>query len=187
MLYDHILMIGTTGMLSSATFDLALKTNQLTCIARTRASLLQLKGGLDPHGPTYEWIACDYANSDQFMAEIERVWRRRPFDLVVVWMHRSGDESLNRLQQFLVDQNRELAFYHVLGSAAADPSKQNDQFKSRGWGAVSYYEVVLGFKIENGRSRWLHHGEISRGLLDAISSSQERFIVGTVEPWEERP
>ena len=40
---------------------------------------------------------------------------------------------------------------------------------------------------EGGRSRWLTHDEISQGVLDAIQVGEDVAIIGTVQPWEERP
>ena len=52
---------------------------------------------------------------------------------------------------------------------------------------VAYRQVILGFQIEGERSRWLTHGEISQGVLQAIADDAEYHVVGVVRPWERRP
>ena len=52
---------------------------------------------------------------------------------------------------------------------------------------IQYRQVILGFVIEGGRSRWLTHAEISGGVLDAVRNDRLFSIVGTVEPWSLRP
>ncbi|MFT5195187.1 MAG: hypothetical protein ACI85U_002206 [Candidatus Promineifilaceae bacterium] len=188
MLYNHVLMIGTTGMLSTATYGLALKTNTLTCVARTQQSLKVIEGGLDRHGPTFFPVQVDYINSELFMHEVKMAWKKRPFDLVVAWLHSNGSVSFNQLLAFLSQQEHKTDFYHIVGSAAADPSAQHTQISPQIEGGLRYHQVILGFQIESdNRSRWLHHGEINSGVLQAIQSSRPKTIIGTVEPWSARP
>ncbi len=184
---DHVLAIGTTGMLSEATFYLAQRTSRLTCIARTDRSLNRFAGSLDPHGPTFTPLSIDYQNTNQFITFVKQAWERKPFDLVLAWFHDSGQQSLEALLAFLADQTHPTRFFHVMGSAAADPAHDADQFQPVTNGAFSYHQIILGFKIENGRSRWLYNHEISAGAIQAIQQNRPRFVVGTVEPWSARP
>lgn len=187
MLYDHILAIGTTGMLSGATYDLALKTNRLTCVARTTRSLKLIEGGLDRHGPTFTPIQADYEHPEPFMAQIKKIGSRRPFDLVIAWMHNTGKESLHQLFDYLSQQSIETHFYQLVGSAAADPLKPTEMLVPPLNSQLHYHQIILGFQITNGRSRWLNHGEISRGTLEAIKTQAQQTVIGTVEPWDARP
>ena len=184
---DHVLAIGTTGMLSEATFHLAQRTSQLTCIARTVRSLNRFAGSLDPHGPTFTPISIDYQNVDQFITSVKQAWERKPFDLVLAWFHDSGQQSLEALLAFLADQTHPTRFFHVMGSAAANPAHDADQFQPITNGAFSYQQIILGFKVDNGRSRWLYNHEISAGAIQAIQQNRPRYVVGTVEPWSARP
>jgi hypothetical protein len=80
-------------------------------------------------------------------------------------------------------------YFHVLGSAADDPSQPDDARRSR-FAALSdlvYHEVILGFIVDRGTSRWLTHDEISAGVLAAIDRGAPRSIVGTTRPWSARP
>jgi len=48
-------------------------------------------------------------------------------------------------------------------------------------------QVVLGFKLEAGGSRWLTNAEISDGVLEAVRTDRAYTIVGQAEPWSARP
>ncbi len=174
-------------MLQQTTFDLAQQTSNLTAIARTQSSLTRLAGWFDPHGPNYFPQAINYNDDSAFMTAVEQAWQRDRFDLVLAWFHDSGEHSLKQLLTFLANQNHPTQFFHVMGSAAADPSQNAAQFEPNTNGVFSYHQVILGFKIENGRSRWLYNHEISAGVTEAIQQQSPRFIVGTVEPWTARP
>jgi hypothetical protein len=82
-------------------------------------------------------------------------------------------------------------YFHVLGSAAADPSRPDHLAQVRETvcqsAFIAYRQVVLGFVNEPARARWLTNGEISSGVLDAIAADRELSIVGTVTPWSSRP
>jgi hypothetical protein len=47
--------------------------------------------------------------------------------------------------------------------------------------------VVLGFRVEGARSRWLTDVEISGGVLAAVGADAALAIVGEVAPWSARP
>ncbi len=52
---------------------------------------------------------------------------------------------------------------------------------------IIYRKIILGFILEDDKSRWLNNAEISNGLIDAITLEKDAYVVGTVEPWEKRP
>ncbi|MBT2690712.1 hypothetical protein J7I93_21465 [Bacillus sp. ISL-47] len=47
--------------------------------------------------------------------------------------------------------------------------------------------VILGFREETGRSRWLTNNEISDGVMNAVKKGKELYITGEVETWDQRP
>jgi hypothetical protein len=53
--------------------------------------------------------------------------------------------------------------------------------------SFAYREIGLGFIVDGRSSRWLKWEEIAAGVLTAIAKRAERFVIGTVEPWELRP
>lgn len=79
-------------------------------------------------------------------------------------------------------------FVHVLPSAARSPvvrKQLRDEFVPYRW--LRYRQVVLGFIIDDGVSRWLTDTEISDGVLRSLESRDDEFIVGRIHPWSERP
>jgi hypothetical protein len=68
-------------------------------------------------------------------------------------------------------------YFHVRGSAVADPSRTRSEAEEQfaHYPTLHYLQVILGFVLENGRSRWLTDVEISQGVVTAI------------EPWSSRP
>ena len=47
---------------------------------------------------------------------------------------------------------------------------------------IQYRQVILGFVVEPGGSRWLTHQEISTGVMAAVRRDAPYYVVGTVEP-----
>ncbi len=77
-----------------------------------------------------------------------------------------------------------MKLFHVNGSSTnlEDMKKKINVFEN-----VDYYQIQLGFILENDNSRWLLHEEISNGVIQAITEGKIKHIVGTIEPWEKRP
>jgi hypothetical protein len=81
--------------------------------------------------------------------------------------------------------------FQVLGSAANDPAHPWRLDLARqvadGLPDCALRQVVLGFQIEGGRSRWLTDAEISEGVLEAVRLDRPYSVVGVTEPWNARP
>lgn len=79
----------------------------------------------------------------------------------------------------------------MLGSATADPSHPDRLAKAaavaEGLANCRLRQVVLGFKVEPGGSRWLTNAEISDGVLSAVTGDLAHSVVGQVAPWSARP
>jgi hypothetical protein len=130
---------------------------------------------------------CDYYDPASFSAALDAaVARAGPIDLAVAWFH-----SLKIAAPRLLSERVRGRMFQVLGSAAADPShpERLDTAAKAAQGSpdCALRQVVLGFQVEAGRSRWLTHEEISRGVLDAIRADLPLAIIGQVEPWSARP
>lgn len=185
--YKHTLIIGGTGMLAAAR-QLAVKSGQLTMIARTDHSLQRFGQSIASLPGTPALIRADYNDHTKFFDLVDGLVEKRGSpDLVVAWVHGAGGAL--RLAEQLAAQSAPVDFYHLLGSASANPANdlamQRAPFDSLP--KLRYHQILLGFMIENGRSRWLTHQEISSGTLDAIDQKLPRHIIGTVEPWAARP
>ena len=112
-----------------------------------------------------------------------------PIDLVVAWIHDVAPETPLILAESLAEASRQVQYFHVLGSAVANPNitlATEAEVFARIIG-VSYHRVILGFRIESDGSRWLIDDEISSGILKAIAAGQPEYVVGVVRPWSARP
>jgi hypothetical protein len=185
--YQHVLTIGTTGMLAAAIRALAQHATQMTCLARTAASLAKLAASMPSNAANLHTLAVDYQDSDTFMNAVQDANEGIPIDLVVAWFHRTGLDTCTRLINYLNSQPSPVDVFHVVGSAARDPSNSAQWPQPEAGGAVAYHQIILGFVLEGESSRWLTHEEISDGVLEAVEHHRSRHIIGTVRPWSARP
>lgn len=106
-------------------------------------------------------------------------------DLVLAWVHGIAPHAV---QTIMDEVNRRQAkkwrLVHVKGSSR---SKEAIEKKEKANGSCIYQEVFLGFIVEESRSRWLTHEEISRGTIEAIENKTSRHLIGTLTPWDARP
>lgn len=171
----HALVIGGSGMLAQASRYLADRFDQVSLVAR-RPERMGSHHRIHP-------LALDYRDT-QTLREAVRgaVAAHGPVSLVVAWIHSTAPDALAAVMAELQEPFR---LIHVRGSAAADPSKLT---AAPGVPAhCRYQQVILGFVIEGNRSRWLTHGEISQGVIEAMESEVDVHVAGTVRPWEMRP
>lgn len=172
----HALVVGGTGMLAEAVSGLAGRGYQVSVLARRPERLSSTN--INP-------IALDYRDSKKLRAGLaEAVSKFGPISLAVVWIHGTAPEA-----PYIVAEYVQGRYFHVLGSAFADPNRLDDERQKRfaQFEHTDYREVILGFVIEQAGARWLTNGEISEGVLKAIRTDARRFIVGVVEPWSARP
>ncbi|MDP3870824.1 hypothetical protein [Phenylobacterium sp.] len=172
----HVLVVGGTGMLSELVKALAGDGGRLSLLSR-RASRMAGADGFD----------CDYYDDATFAGALEAaVVRSGPVDLAVAWFHTLKTPAARRLAEQV--QGR---LFQVLGSAAADPAHPDRlgaaERTADGLSQCAVRQVVLGFKVETGRSRWLTNSEISQGVLEAVRADRALTIIGQTEPWSARP
>jgi NAD(P)-dependent dehydrogenase (short-subunit alcohol dehydrogenase family) len=175
--FDHALIVGGSGMLGGLCRALVKCSGKVSVLARNEAPIRALSPDIHP-------IVCNYNDASAISAAFEDI---APLDLLVVWVHGRAPE-LRRMLASHVKKGG--GFVQVLGSASADPSQPQrlEEMKRAADGLdIHYQAVVLGFRIEGGRSRWLSDDEISSGVWAAIDSAAPLSIVGTVEPWSARP
>jgi len=176
----HALVVGGTGMLRGAVLGLA-RDVDVTVVARGARRLDALRTASAAVHP----VRADWRDAAAFAAALDgAVSARGPFSLAVAWIHSDAPdaplEAARRVRG---------PFFHVLGSAAADPSAPDPGRRAlfEGIPGLTYHEVILGFVVEGSGSRWLTDAEITRGVLESVAAARPRFVVGTVEPWSARP
>ncbi len=183
----HALVVGGTGMLKGVSLALAQRGYTVSVIARHKERLRELAQEAQAFGGQIHPIAVDVNHTPVLSRTLQdAISRFGPLVLVVDWA--SPNDSLD-VARMAGSAEEPCRFFHVLGSSAADHSRDNSERRARFevLPNIRYHEVILGFVQKSGGSRWLTHEEISRGVLQAIDQGASRFIVGTVEPWSARP
>lgn len=165
------LLVGGTGMLAGVLQGLLDAGDQVYSVSRRPPKLTHER--LHP-------LLLDYHDLDALQAALQP---HASFDRAVVWIHGSAPEA-----PLVVAASVQGDYFHVLGSAAADPSKPDParrlRFEQLG---VAYHEIILGFQLPQAGSRWLTNAEISAGVWQAMQGHMLKTVVGQVEPWEARP
>ncbi|MEO0336426.1 MAG: short-chain dehydrogenase [Pseudomonadota bacterium] len=182
---SHALVVGGTGMLLGCSLQLAQTFSHVSVLARRASQAVQSHSKL--------WaIDADYSQWQPTKTGIESaVQFHGPIDLIVSWVHSSAPDTPIQVAKLLVEHQKPVDFFDVLGSAfsnPADPSRLSlRKAKFSSIEGLGYHSVVLGFAAEATGSRWLTHKEISDGVFEAIQLKQQNFTVGQTEPWGERP
>ncbi|CAN7342572.1 hypothetical protein LJR164_001960 [Phenylobacterium sp. LjRoot164] len=170
----HVLVVGGTGMLTGLVEALAGDGGRLSLLSRSAS---QHPGGFD----------CDYHDEAAFgRALAAAIERSGPIDLAVAWFH-----TLKIAAPRLLAEQVRGRMFQVLGSATADPAHPHRLATAAavadGLATCRLRQVVLGFRVIDGCSRWLTNDEISDGVLDAVRSDRPMSVIGQVEPWSARP
>jgi NAD(P)-dependent dehydrogenase (short-subunit alcohol dehydrogenase family) len=175
--FRHALIVGGSGMLAGLCRTLCSSADTVSVLARNEKRIRAVADDV-------ESIACDYNNGT---ALAETLSSLDAPDLLVAWIHGRAPQARRALAEHVAAEGR---FVQVLGSAHADPSHP-ERLAEMAHAAeglpIDYQAVVLGFMLENGRSRWLTNEEISSGVLAAVESGAAHSVVGTVEPWSAKP
>lgn len=186
----HALVVGGTGMLRGVVLELAARGFAVSVVARGLSRLEALAREAAAGGGLVHPVTVDYHDTaalDRALAAACDRWGA--IELAVVWIHRTAPAAPMVVARWVGGPQRPGRFFHLLGSAVADPSRPDPQRRAayEALPHLVYREVILGFVTEGHRSRWLTHQEIAAGVVAAIDADQPRFIVGTVEPWDRRP
>lgn len=187
---SHVLVVGGTGMLRGVSLYFAERGDFVSVVARGEERLRSLADDAAAFAGEIVPLPLDYWDS----AKLERaltasMTRYGPISLAVCWVHSVASDPLVVVAKALVSASASPRLFHVRGSASANPAAGGPRIPQSlaALPTLRYRQVILGFVIENGRSRWLTHREISDGVVAAVTSDRDTTIVGTVEPWSMRP
>ena len=173
----HALVIGGTGMLGNVCVALARQGYVVSVVGRTKSKFQRLisESPVDSIFP----MVVDYNTGDVLDEVMTAIKRRNPFDLIVSWTpNYKVLEQICELNQG-IDAFR---LFHVKGSGRYfedEPICISDN--------CNYRKVFLGFILENERSRWLTHDEISSGVIHQIEMDQPKGVIGRIEPYGLQP
>lgn len=101
--------------------------------------------------------------------------------LVVAWIHSNQKMILDLV--FLENKSGGYELYHLLSSRQNAGGIRNEIDPDE---SISYHQIQLGFKIENGVSRWLTNEEIAAAVIKSIISKQD-IMVGQIQPLDKAP
>lgn len=185
----HALVVGGTGMLRDVPLYFAKYGFTVSVIARNQNNLNKLIESKSVHG-FINPLRVDY--SDYYLLEEKlksAIDNYGKIETAVCWIHSIASEAPYKIAGILNGQNIKVKFYHVLGSANIPPDGRNQKFESdiSGYENIIYRKIMLGFVIEDDKSRWLTDTEISNGVIDAVIKEDNNFVVGRIEPREKLP
>lgn len=176
---SHILVVGGTGMLAGLVEALAGDGGRLSLVSR-RASRFGRPGVT-----AYD---ADWNDEAGFVGALDAAG---PIDVAVAWFHDLKIAAPRRVAERVGRPGEPGRLFQVLGSATGNPSRPDRlgaaAAVAEGLPGCRLRQVVLGFEVEGGRSRWLTDPEISSGVLDAVRSDRAYSVVGRLEPWSVRP
>lgn len=179
----HALVAGGTGMLGPLSYALAESGWAVSVLARGAEAFARDAA----HGHLHAAPA-DLNDPPAVHAALAAARNLRgAFSLAVVWAHR-----LDGARAVALALGHDAArFFHVLGSAVADPSRTDRLSRAaevtESCPQLAYRRVVLGYRVEHGRARWLLDAEICGTVAAAIAADLPHSIAGQVEPWDARP
>lgn len=177
----HALVIGGTGMLSGVSIWLSKNGYHVSVIARNPRKMKRL---LDQNPSQMTPLLVDYTNNEELAKQCHRIQKMNgPIDLVIAWVHSTGQNVIPCLTECL-SRSEPWKLFHVNGSSSNLEKIKDKMIVPL---HVNYHQILLGFKIENGISRWLTNEEISNGVIEAIVEEKLEQIIGTIEPWYKRP
>lgn len=186
----HSLVVGGTGMLAGVVLHLAELGHTVSVVARRTTGLKTLINAAAGRPGPINPIALDYRDTANLQTELSAAQKENgAISLAVCWIHSTAPVAHYAVARAIRPGTLPCRYFRVRGSAAADPSVRD--LPIEGWflahPALEYREVILGFILTGGSSRWLTDEDISRGVIDAIKKDAPRSIVGTVHPWSMRP
>ena len=174
------LLIGTTGMLAQAASEMAAGAGKTVLAARSASAFRFANPRLDAG---LRKIDADYARPSRFLGLLRP---EAPFDMALTWIRPQAEEMRNAIARMMA---KDALLVEVMRSGASRPGAFADKREKtmRLFPHILYAQVILGFVIEDGKSRWLTHEEISAAAIKAVRSGDKRTIAGRLEPWEKRP
>ena len=129
----------------------------------------------------------DWQDQPAFLAALDALAADHgPFNQALVWMHGRDDPLRAHIAHRMAQDG---LLVEVLGSAASRPGAFGDirVRQMQDIAHIRYRQVLLGFRHDDGVSRWLTHEEICAGTLEAFASDEVVTVAGQVEPWDLKP
>jgi hypothetical protein len=172
--FEHALIVGGTGMLEKASRYVSDRASHVTLVSRD-ADATRKRLGL----PRANYISADWTDPAIFLANVKPAFALHPVDLILLWMHRSGQNA--RLGLIDIARGSNCHIVDVHGSGGANASNNIAQRRLEVLQADCRYNAVLLGAVYQGDepSRWLTHDEISTAVIEAIVTRSD-VVAGVV-------
>lgn len=180
----HALVVGGTGMLSEVTLWLISQGYHVSIIARNaeRMDKLVKRAGTKHHVTP---LLVDYTDGKKLQEKLKNtISKNGEIDLVVAWIHSYATEALSIIIDEVSNRKHRWQLFHILSSRSNTETIREHIAIPH---FCTYYQVQLGFIIDDSCSRWLTNEEISSGVIEAIKKKENVATIGQVEPREKRP
>jgi hypothetical protein len=179
----HALVIGGTGMLKRVAESLSKEGCHVSVMGRSPEHFTGMMKEISAPPGMISFIQADYYRPAQFEEGIKQAVRDRGmFDLAATWMRSDASDSFQWLLQYIAKDDKLTELYEIKGSHAS-----REHFEGRDSANLKWMRIILGFRLDGKRARWLTHEEISDGVLEAIRQKTSLYTAGVTEPWEKRP
>ena len=183
----HVLVIGGTGMLADACLSLCAEGYSVSVAARRAEGHSAIKKKLGDKASLLHPIIADYTDTDELLTQVRQAIQRFGSPAAIIsWIHSHAQDAHAAIAKLA---DGEVNYFHIRGST--DPRalavKSPVQQQLEALKNVRYHQVILGFVIHGGSSRWLTDAEISAGVMRAVKDRLPVFVVGTLEPFSSRP
>ncbi|MDY0409555.1 short-chain dehydrogenase [Virgibacillus soli] len=179
---QHALVIGGTGMLQKTCLWLADNNYMVTVINRHKNHFEQMvaKSKAPAH---FHNLLVDYHDEEKLEKKLKQTFDLNgPPQLVISWIHSSAPQALPLIIDTICRYTNKWQLIHIQGSSSFFVKEQINIPKD-----CTYQQVYLGFVMDEKGSRWLTNDEISNGVLKAMKLDHPKVVVGTLEPWHQRP
>lgn len=181
----HVLIFGGTGMLQEASGWIAKHAEHTIAYGRNKQRLSRLQREYGKYG--LDVRSLDYTNNDRLKLEINHSFvKHGPINMVVAWIHGTAPNAIPTIMNQVSKLQEKKQWTFVIIKSSGDLVKIITPVKSIRKNC-NIKEVQLGFIYNGNTSRWLTHEEISKGTIQAIKGNKNKTIVGTLEPWDQRP
>lgn len=177
-------------MLREVSLFLAKHDNVVSVIARTQEELNDLVLSAGELADRIHPIAVDYLDDYVLRKQLRKaIAKHGPVTLAVNWMQTEALESAYSVAEILNKTSPVCRFFQVLPGTDINDQRLKPFFEGpfEGLDRVLYRQIVLGFVAEKGMSRWLSNEEISEGAISALRNDTKVAVIGSVEPYEDRP
>lgn len=187
---DHILVVGGTGMLAGVCRDLVGMGAKVAVVARRRSRLDTLAKSVEHSSGKIVGIALDYADTGMLVRSLrDEVAGHGRFTAAICWIYSHASEAVTAVADAIADEDNPTRYFLIRGSASVNPEAKDSKVveELRSLCGIAYHQITLGFKLTGQGSRWLTDEEICSGVMQALRSDAESYVVGTVAPWSKRP